>query len=469
MLKGTMKIELTDVHSGETETVLEQNMVTNALSEIFKPLGLAKSPNKLLQSFAPYYQNLLGGILLFDSSIEENEQQLFPNANNKLIGCGSYGVQNNTTGTLRGGYNQTESEFNAKDRFMKFVYDFTTSQANGTIASVCLTHKSGGFTSYGGADAVFDTTQQIMQQVCDSTLQYVCTSYTGALTADKYNTVSIGTNEYIFAIDRVNDVVLYFRIDSVNNISIVKRRAYLKSVSVLVNPYSQKQLVEEIELPAFSTAMLTYRFAYNYDHDDNALYIFSSSSNTIAVGASYLITKISLTNWNVTQYTMVNTSDSILSADHGRFAYAHRGFVYLKGYSSPYNIYKFKIGTAANVVKLSMNGVSTVTGVPQLGINGRIYFDNAGGSSVYSLVIANESTNEALKSEASRLFATSNYHNFTPVLNEPMLYYMSYGSSNLATGFVMMSNYLATINNLTEPVTKTADKTMKITYIIQEQ
>lgn len=37
---------------------------------------------------------------------------------------------------------------------MKFVYDFTTSQANGTIASVCLTHANGGYTSYGGADAV---------------------------------------------------------------------------------------------------------------------------------------------------------------------------------------------------------------------------------------------------------------------------------------------------------------------------
>lgn len=33
----------------------------------------------------------------------------------------------------------------------------------------------------------------------------------------------------------------------------------------------------------------------------------------------------------------------------------------------------------------------------------------------------------------------------------------------------MMCNYLATINNLDMPVTKTADKTMKITYILQEQ
>ena len=34
---------------------------------------------------------------------------------------------------------------------------------------------------------------------------------------------------------------------------------------------------------------------------------------------------------------------------------------------------------------------------------------------------------------------------------------------------VPMCNYLATINNLDAPITKTADKTMKITYILQEQ
>jgi hypothetical protein len=36
-------------------------------------------------------------------------------------------------------------------------------------------------------------------------------------------------------------------------------------------------------------------------------------------------------------------------------------------------------------------------------------------------------------------------------------------------GYFILLHYLATINNLSEPVTKTADKTMKVTYIIQEQ
>ena len=49
-----------------------------------------------------------------------------------------------------------------------------------------------------------------------------------------------------------------------------------------------------------------------------------------------------------------------------------------------------------------------------------------------------------------------------------MMYYLSCGNYTTA-GFIMLTNYLATINNLSEPVTTTVDKTMKVTYIIQEQ
>ena len=92
-------------------------------------------------NFIPYYQKLLGGILCFDKEITEDPDNYFPPADATLIGCASYGVQNNTKNTFRGGFNQTESEVNLKDRYVKYVYDFATSQANVTIASVCLTYK----------------------------------------------------------------------------------------------------------------------------------------------------------------------------------------------------------------------------------------------------------------------------------------------------------------------------------------
>ncbi|WNX86045.1 hypothetical protein RWV98_07170 [Agathobaculum sp. NTUH-O15-33] len=467
MLKGKMKIELTDVHTGETETVLEQNMVTNALANIFKPMGLDKSPGKMLNGMNPYYQNVLGGLLLFDSEIEENTNNLYPPSTVNLIGCASYGVQNNTTGTLRGGFNQTESELNMTDRYMKYVYDFTTSQANGTISSVCLTHKNGGYTSYGGKDAPFGSNYGLGMQVCDGHLQYVYTNYTGASTGDKYSGISIGTTEAIFLINMDEDAVYYFRIDNNKKITITKRRAYMKSVSVLENPYSTKPLIDSFELEELKTELPTNYISYNFDIADNCLYIVNSAASYLDVNGTFYVTKVSFSNWKVTQYTMTNTTPERISLGGMRTSYVHRGYIIFRGYNNSSHVYKMEIGNSANVELLKLVNFTSVTGTFAMAINGRIYIEGY-SSSTYYLYVINLDTDEILKVEASRIIGGSNYPCYTPVLNEPMLWFASYGNYS-TIGYFIMSNYLATINNLSEPVTKTADKTMKVTYIIQEQ
>ena len=45
-LKGTTRIELTDVNTGEVEVFENHNMVTNALKDIFTPLGLSQRPSR---------------------------------------------------------------------------------------------------------------------------------------------------------------------------------------------------------------------------------------------------------------------------------------------------------------------------------------------------------------------------------------------------------------------------------------
>lgn len=49
---------------------------------------------------------------MFGSNIEEDADMLYPPVTAKLIGCAAYGQQNNTTGKMRGSFNQTESELN---------------------------------------------------------------------------------------------------------------------------------------------------------------------------------------------------------------------------------------------------------------------------------------------------------------------------------------------------------------------
>ncbi|MCR0611708.1 hypothetical protein MKD05_10960 [[Clostridium] innocuum] len=467
MLKGKMKIELTDIHTGKRETVLEQNMVTNALANIFKPMGLDKSPAKLLNGMNPYYQTVLGGMLLFDTPIEENADNLYPPSGVNLIGCASYGVQNNTTGTLRGGFNQTESELNMADRYMKYVYDFTTSQANGTISCVCLTHKNGGYTSYGGKDAPFGSSYELGMRVCDGHLQYVDTDYTGASTGDKYSGCTVGKTELIFLISMEEDAVYYFRIDNSTKITITRRRAYMKSVSVLENPYTAKPLIDSFELEELKTELPTNYISYNFDPEDKCLYLVNSASYYLEPNATFIITKVNFANWKVTQYTMTNTTSERINFNGMRSSYVHRGYIVFRGYNNSNHLYKMEVGNSANVELLKLVNFTSITGSFALGLNGRIYIEGY-SSSTYYLYVINLNTNEILKVEASRIIGGSHYPCYTPVLNEPMLWYGSYGNYS-TIGYFILSNYLATINNLSEPVTKTADKTMKVTYIIQEQ
>lgn len=463
-LKGTTKIELTDVNTGEVEVYEDHNIVTNVLNDIFRPIGLSKMPSRLFKDFIPYYKTLLGGILCFDVPIEENPDNYYPPVDANLIGCASYGVQNNTTNTCRGGFNQTESEVNLEDGYVKYVYDFGTSQANGTIASVCLTHKNAGYTGYGYKNATYMSDLPLMIYLTDETLQYVMTSFTGANTSSRFSGMTVGVSEMIFLIEREKDCVYYFKVVDKNHINITKRKAYLSSLSILDNVYYTKPLIEEIELEELGTDLTNGYYAYNYDHATDCLYICTCPSYYVATDGSILVTQIKMDTWEISQYVVKNTSRVKLDAGSNNGFFVAEGFLYVKGYSSPYDLYKFEITNPANVVEFSRINTSEVYAWPKVAINGRIYYENGDGQ----LLIANTKTNELITPESRTLFNYGTNLSVTPLRNEPLMYYVDKGQA-ASFKWYMMCNYLATINNLDTPVTKTADKTMKITYIIQEQ
>lgn len=463
MLQGTTKIELTDIHTGKVETYENKNIVTNALRDIFRPLGLSNRPSRYFSDFVPYYAKLLGGILCFDTTIEENPDNYYPPATAGLVGCASYGTQNNTTNTFRGGFNQTESEVSLKNRYVKYVYDFATSQANGTIKCVCLTHKNGGFTSYGGNNTVYTNEYPLMQGICDDYLQYVYPDRTGAKTSSRYSGFTIGTTELIFLIDREADCTYYFKIADKSHISIIRRRTFLKSVSILDNEYSTKPLIDETELDELKSELRIGYLGYNYDPATDKLYICTADNYNTQPNQTMLVTEIAVGTWKIRQYEVTNTADKNMSTNGMWAFFVTDGYLYLRGSDSPYDLYKFEIANSANVTKFTRTNVGSINGGAKMVIGGRIYYENGNDQ----LLIANTNTCEIMPPECKSLFNSTHWLNVTPVRNEPLIYFADLGTWS-TSGWHMMCNYLATINNLAEPVTKTADKTMKITYVLQE-
>ena len=166
---GNLVLELTDENSGTTETLTETNMVTNAVNDILgiNPLALfykvAGEYDEMViwnEELLPICPNMIGGILLFPSALTEDANNLYPSSSNLPVAYASNDV-NATANVQRGSMNLTESM--ALEDGYKFVWEFTPSQGNGTIAAVGLTSKHGGANAYGSSAAV-DTGLLLLRQ-----------------------------------------------------------------------------------------------------------------------------------------------------------------------------------------------------------------------------------------------------------------------------------------------------------------
>lgn len=465
-----MKIELTDVNSGEVEVIEEDNMLTNALTEILKPLGLAKDPTIFYNTLQPFYQTILGGILLFDKAIPEDPDQLFAPGDTNLVGCAVYNAQNNTTSLMRGDYNRTESEYNIENRYMKYVYDFGTAQANGAIECVCLTDAIGGYESYGSEDAVTGDISGV-RKIDSGSLKFTSATYTGGAVITKATTITVGISECLFLLSRVHNSMYCFRIDSTSQVTIARRRAHLSAISVLENTYNNKPILEEITLQLDTALLSTVNLTWNFDNDDRCLYITTASATTLTANSTFLITKIEFDTWEVTQHTMTNTTGVTLNTSNRTYAYVHQGGILLMQNASPFTVWELEVGNSANVTPYTLHDTTDTQGMPQYAVNGRVFYEVTGTR----VRIVDKSKKEVLRSEwkylvSSGINTATMIVYATPFLDEPLLLYVdNAGSAITIAGIMQTTNYLATINNLSEPVEKTVDKTMKITYTIQEQ
>lgn len=140
-MKGKTKIILTNVETGEQEIHEDINLVTGAIDKI---INIALCLNQTLTNQClPIATKLLGGLMLFDEELTEDVDNIhFPTNQAHLVGYADQST--NSSDTHRGSYNSAES--GKTETGYVSVWDFGTSQANGTIKSIART------SAYGGAN-----------------------------------------------------------------------------------------------------------------------------------------------------------------------------------------------------------------------------------------------------------------------------------------------------------------------------
>lgn len=158
-LHGHTAIELYDAKTGKlTDRVEKDNLVTGAVEEylsavLYRSIFLVGEQSKsIFQDMEENYNNsgrdfikeYFGGVLVFDKAINESEKVVTNDDVCHNIGFAGLRPANQYR-VNSGSFNAVESVFDREHKMYKFVWDFSTSACNGDIASICLTNERVGW------------------------------------------------------------------------------------------------------------------------------------------------------------------------------------------------------------------------------------------------------------------------------------------------------------------------------------
>lgn len=477
-LKGKTTFELTDVNTGEVEVIEDTNMLTNGLQDFLATYGYfgvdVLSNDKMGAS--SLWVNALGGLFLFDSRLEENVENTFMPAGVKMIGNGSKDVANSGVVTELGSYNTTESGLQS-DGSVKLVYDFSTQQANGTIACACLTSKIGGYIGMGSENRYFNESYNLREYESDG--KHLLYSGIAGAQNNLYHLIYPVYSEN--AIYLTNPYNISYTSDyadqhwsTTKKIQILKVRAGFSSVSIKnKNVLNNILATYDIDIPQdILDDVGTYKYGTIpfSDNEGNIFMFFGKESNfygdffQFSNNSYKWIMKIDR-DMQVTAYKVTNNTGNTLYISRKQTVF-DGGYIWTYTDNSPYTIYGIKYSDSTQIIETGVSKDAKyrlfVLGRNLIGI-----CNSPVGSWKFNPPDIYDAVNRTLKKTNGYIYHDAEL--FIPFIDRKGVYISVYpDSENYYFRVIKDPRYLATINNLSEPVVKTASKTMKVTYTITE-
>lgn len=461
-LTGNMTITLTDKNTGEVETVAEENMVTNAINNILglNPMGVFYEAGDSIDgiewnnSLLPICPNMIGGILLFSQALPEEADYIYAASSNLPVAYASNNV-NSTANLARGSMNLTESK--ALENGYKFVWEFTPSQGNGTIAAAALTSAQGGTNGYGSQVGDANTFLQLKSIRLDDLSQAKQMVLFEAVEVDFENNL-------LYSI-------------TYQDTGVRIRKVQIPIFSLGLNEKLDDTTYVVLEDQVVQTS--TFQFLGSYtlygeflDGGDGYWYGFSNEGNSSG-SAAMVWAKIKKEDYSVTegQWTLSNAKLMDVGNRDANGSFPERvlkccmrnGYLYVMAYNKK-GIYKINTANSSDVTLIPLGFTSKWKPLCETGTC-EVYMTLIGDLIVGGdfQVTANDTIIRTqgsfrLNDAATPLFQ---YKNFL------FGWGGSYGTEYRT--MYLLTPYLATINNLSSAVVKTVDKTMKITYTLTQE
>lgn len=468
-MKGRTTIELIDTKTGAKEVIESENMVTNALTKYFTNLGMLNTSafnSSDMRGDGAIFK-LLGGLLLFDNTIEENIDNILAPAGVGMTGNAAYGITSNDSVLEFGSCNATESGWQA-DGSLKFVYEFATNQANGDIACVCLSSFEHGYIGEGNKSGKQkSSSRDDLNYPGDYNYLLLDGKY---LNHDYPRIVCIDPEEStVTVIDRNN---LYYSSSAADEfygntgkLKLMKYRIPLSKYD-LRDTQNKHILLEEkeIDLPedfitfvkANSPTSIRCRTLCVTDF---VYIIYEADTSYNRESSVIMILKIN-PDYTMESYKVVNQTGVALYNISGN----NTGFVLsdklvLRSRSSE-EVYCINIKNSADFCK-----ISNVASLNMYSVSRNQIMSFTHNKAHLPVGVIDLERKEILPINTTK---RSYGGPFAGTIKDNSLIQIRDSSESSGGTFTLMRsmNYLATINNLENKVTKTSDKTMKITYTL---
>lgn len=482
-IKGSATIELTNA-DGSKEIYKHDNMITNAVQDLcMSQRGDMATILKIVNNGDSYAQTLFGGLLLFDDELDDDVNNYFL----PTVKCTGYASQDAYAGldTCRGSFNATEGGVQA-DGSYKFVWDFATSQANGTIKSLALCPNMMGQIGITSNKVSSESKDFYMKRTnivpFDSNGYMYPSGQADGFDADGlYIVAVIDDIAYAASMDNIG----YRGISGVSsNLMFKKNGGVLKllrfklgaSSIALTDKVCRASYIDtiNIQLPAEFVDSITYEdyhslIAFNYDKDNNKIIVFPCyRASLLAVNSTIKYCEIDLSNnCAVTLYTFTNnTPGSIMNVgdtwttNNGYSLYVMKDYIVVKS----------KVGDVYKYYSIKKNDNTQVKEIQRM--DGTSFVQNSDQRIIpifkkWKILIAYINGYIVIDLESGQMRDT-NILNMTDFCNIDIGHKSVFAMTgkNLAYSLCFNPFILCTKNNLDSPVTKTASQTMKITYTL---
>lgn len=457
-MHGHLTIDIHNTRSGFTERYEQHNTVTTAANEFMWLNYLAYLRNGSAQQPTNVQNGIFGGVCLFGDTISGGN--MLPLGATPLIG---YAGTSTTISGNRGAYNPSESSISTG--WANTVWDWGTSQANGTIASVARTNSVIGNGTFSRNSVGPFFTYYKPQD--DTSSSYA-----------------------VIGIDKANEKVYFLNTDGEYRVG-----PYETSISIemgTINAYYAPRLESSITDICSTTPSTIFRRWFDVDNQTIYAAVVTTGGTSNDGVITIYSTDVSAVSPAETS-TAVTLSGCFLQAStaEGRVPVISNGHIYILGWNpsdtSDYGIY---------IMDMSDNSVAYYSIKSAITSAGYTYSNayrmerwKAGGVSV-AVILSDSGTTYykelIVQEDGSFLFeepgmlSTTNYGNFYtsyPGLGlgngadaaMAQLYIYSGGTANSEYSRIWLPyDYMATYCNLNSTVTKTSSETMKLTYTLSD-